>query len=89
MHDPLPMHKPHDLSNLPEHVESLVDAELFMPLRQEVIQSHGERVMLEDQSRSQFMLGESFATQHARMLQILQQLDFASCRSFDGLPLVV
>ena len=60
--DHLPvMGKPDDLSDLPDQVESPVNAQPFSVLDQEMVEPHAERVVFEDERRPDFVLGESVA----------------------------
>ena len=78
-----------DLGELPDQVQPLVQPESLVPFGQEMIQPHHQGIMLEDQSRTEFVLRVSLAAKNARMLQRLQQLGLAMSRTFDGVAFVL
>ena len=77
-----------DFGDLADQVEPRVDAQLVLLLGQEVVEPDAERVVLEDQGRAEFMLGEVVGPQDAGMLEGFQELELPQGRPFDGLAVV-
>ena len=74
-----------DLGDLADQVEPDIDAQLVLLLGQEVVEPDGQRVVLEDEGRAEFVLREAVGPQDAGMLEGLQELELAQGRPLDRL----
>ena len=72
-----------DLRDLPHQVEARADAQSVSPLRQEVIEPDRQRVVLEDEGWTEFMLGETVDAEDAWVLERLEELKFPQRRPFE------
>ena len=77
-----------DLGDLADQVEPGVDAQLVLLLGQEVVEADGQRVVLEDQGRANFVLGEVVGPQDAGVLEGFQELELPQGGPFDRLAVI-
>ena len=73
-----------DFAHLAEEIESSFHVERGLTLGHIVIEPDTHRIVLEDQSGPQFVLGKTVGTKNPRMLEGLQELELSQGRSFIG-----
>ena len=72
------------LSDLTHEIQPDVDTKCIRSLGKEMVKAYGLGIVLENQGRTEFMLGEAFAAQDSGMLKGLQEFRFTSGCSFDS-----
>src|SRR4051794_35425959 len=77
------------LGDLPHQIEAVVDTEVVLALGEEVVEPDLERVVLEDERRPEFVLGESVDAQDPGMLERLEDLELAERRPLDLLAILL
>ncbi len=83
MNDFLVMGKTHDLRDLPHELETCAYAQSVSPLREEMIEPDRQRIVVKDQGRPKFVLGEAVDAEDARVLKRFEQLKFPERRPFE------
>ena len=89
MNDLLVMGKTHDLRDLPHQFEACAYAQSVSPLRKEMIEPDRQRVVIEDEGWTKFVLGETVDAKDPWVLKRLEQLKFPAAplvRASHGLP---
>ena len=79
---PLLVNELHDLGQLADEIQPGGERESAVPLRQEMVEPNGGGIVLEDDCRAEFVLGELHRPQDARVLKVFNKLKLA-----DGRPL--
>ena len=69
MNDFLVMGKTHDLRDLPHEFETCAYAQSVSPLREEMIEPDRQRIVVKDQGRPKFVLGEAVDAEDAWVLK--------------------
>ena len=87
MNDLLVMGETHDLRDLPHQLEACAYAQSVSPLREEMIEPDRQGVVIKDEGRTKFVLGETVDAEDARVLKRLEELEFPQRRPFE-LPAV-
>ena len=72
MDDSFLMGKLNDVGELSNKVKRLIDTDVCMIFGQEMVETKGSGIMLEDERWSKFMFSELFTTKNARVLQRLE-----------------
>ena len=85
MHDLFVVGIADDFGDLPDQIQLEIDTERVLALREKVVETNAQRIMLEDQRGTDFVFGVAIRLQDAGMLERLQQLELSQGRPFVGL----